>query len=59
MEKMKEDMNYISYKYSFNAMLNRGKYYFTIKRWMDVFPKNQFFIIKSEDFFKFLRNVQK
>ena len=51
MEKMKEDANYISTEYSLNALLNRGKFYFAIKRWMDVFPKNQFFIIKSEDFF--------
>ena len=57
MEKMKEDANYISTKYSFNAMLNRGKYYFAIKRWMDVFPKNQFFIIKSEDFFENTKKV--
>jgi len=57
MEKMKEDMNYISYKYSLNAFLNRGKYYFAIKRWMDIFPKNQFFIIKSEDFFENTKKV--
>ena len=57
MEKMKEDANYISTEYSLNALLNRGKYYFAIKRWMDVFPKNQFFIIKSEDFFENTKKV--
>ena len=57
MKKMEEDMNYISYKYSFNAFLNRGKYYFAIKRWMNIFPKNQFFVIKSEDFFKNTKKI--
>ncbi len=34
-----------------HAYLEGGLYYNQIKIWMDIFPKKQFLIIKSEDFF--------
>ena len=39
--------SYFTYSY-----FERGLYVDKIKRWMEVFPKEQFLIIQSEEFFK-------
>jgi hypothetical protein len=50
--KMLNDSNYYSDIYFRHAYLHRGLYVDKIKRWMEVFPKEQFLIIQSEEFFK-------
>jgi len=55
-EKMQNNEIYYSSKYFQNSYLDRGIYVDKIKRWMDVFPKEQFLIIQSE---KFLENPNK
>ncbi len=40
----------INVKYSY---LEGGLYYEQIKRWLDVFPRNQILILKAEDFFSY------
>ena len=50
-EKMITDKNYYSDTYFRHAYLNRGIYFDKLKRWMDVFPKEQFLIMHSKDFF--------
>ena len=50
--KMLNDSNYYSDIYFRHAYLHRGIYVDKIKRWMEVFPKEQFLIIQSEEFFK-------
>ena len=42
----------VSYKYYLYAYLDRGIYVKRLKQWMEIFPKENFFIIQSEDFFK-------
>jgi len=51
MEKMEKNENYFSYKYHQLSYISAGLYLQHLKRWMVVFPKNQFFIIQSEEFF--------
>ena len=51
MEKMILDENYNSYNFQMFSYLARGVYIDQLKRWMEHFPKEQFLIIKSEDFF--------
>jgi len=62
-KKMQNDENYYSRDYFHHSYLDRGIYVKKIKRWMDVFPKEQFLIIQSEEFLKhkseFYNNVLK
>ena len=51
-EKMLKDENYYSKEYFHHSYLDRGIYVEKLKRWMKVFPKEQFLILKSEEFFK-------
>jgi hypothetical protein len=51
-EKMKKNENYYSWDYDLYAYLEHGKYVDKLKRWMNVFPKDQFLIIQSEEFSK-------
>jgi len=51
-EKMTNDITYYSWNYDLYAYLEHGLYVDKIKRWMEVFPKEQFLIIQSEEFFK-------
>ena len=51
-KKMLKDENYYSKDYFHHSYLERGIYIEKLKRWMEVFPKEQFMIIQSEDFFK-------
>jgi len=50
-EKM-EKTGKVSHEYYLYACLDRGIYVDRLKRWMNVFPKENFLIIKSEDFFE-------
>jgi len=51
-EKMLEDENYFSLKFTVYGYKIKGKYLEFIKNWKNFFPSNQLLIIKSEDFFK-------
>jgi hypothetical protein len=51
-KKMLEDENYYSKEYFHHSYLDKGIYVEKLKRWMKIFPKEQFLILKSEDFFK-------
>ena len=51
-EKMSNDVSYYSWNFDLYAYLEHGIYVDKIKRWMEVFPKEQFFIIQSEEFLK-------
>lgn len=50
-EKMEKDESYYSREYYWYGYLDRGIYVKKIKKWMEIFPKNQFLILKSEDLF--------
>ncbi len=50
-EKMLKNKNYYSKDYFHHSYLEKGIYVTKLKRWMSIFPKNQFLILKSEDFF--------
>jgi len=53
MEKMINDENYYSGEiYNRKAYFLQGLYYNDLKRWMKIFPRKQFLIINSEEFFK-------
>jgi len=56
-EKMISNPNYYSYYTQWYAYLTRGIYVDQLKVWMKFFPKNQFLIIKSEDFFENEDNI--
>ena len=45
-------MSYKSENYFKFSYLHSGYYYSHLKNWLDVFPKKQLLIIKSEDFFE-------
>jgi len=49
-EKMAKNQNYYSWDYDLFSYLDQGIYVEKIKRWMEVFPKEQFLIIQSEEF---------
>ena len=49
-KKMLDDENYYSKDYFHHSYLDRGIYIDKLKRWMEVFPKEQFLIIQSEEF---------
>ncbi len=51
-KKMLKNENYYSKDYFHHSYLERGIYVEKLKRWMEVFPKEQFLIIQSEEFFK-------
>jgi len=56
-KKMLNDENYYSKDYFHHSYLERGIYFGKLKRWMQVFPKEQFLIIQSEEFFKDPNNI--
>ena len=51
-QKMKNDKNFYSDKYFRHAYLERGIYVDRLKKWMNIFPKKQFLIFDSKDFFE-------
>ena len=52
LDKMLADDNYFSFNRQHYAYLSRGVYIDQLKTWMSLFPKDQFLIIKSEDFYE-------
>jgi len=50
-DKMLQDKNYNSYNLQMFSYLVRGVYVDQLKRWFEHFPKEQFLVLKSEDFF--------
>lgn len=53
MEKMKDNDDYDSSEiYYRKAYFLQGLYYNDLSRWMEIFPRKQFLIISSEEFFK-------
>lgn len=51
-EKMLKDERYQSYKYRHFSYLARGIYIDQLQAWMEIFPKEQFLILKSEDLYQ-------
>ena len=51
-DRMLKNEDYYSKDYFHHSYLERGIYVDKLKRWMNVFPKEQFLILNSEDFFK-------
>ena len=50
-EKILKDESYESYAYKHLSYLTRGIYVDQLRVWMDLFPREQFLILKSEDFY--------
>ena len=51
LQKMENDPSYYSWNYDLYGYKEHGIYVDKIKHWMEVFPKEQFLIIQSEEFF--------
>lgn len=51
-EKIAANERYTSYNYQHYTYLSRGIYVDQLRPWMKHFPKEQFLILKSEDFYK-------
>jgi len=56
-EKMERDEKYYSWDYEIFGYLEHGIYVNKLKRWMEVFPKEQFFIIQTEEFLRNTREI--
>ena len=56
-EKMVNDESYYSKDYFHHSYLERSLYVDKLQRWMNVFSKDQFLILKSEEFFKDPNNI--
>jgi Sulfotransferase domain len=50
-EKILKDEHYQSYAYKHHSYLTRGIYVDQLQAWMSFFPREQFLILKSEDFY--------
>jgi len=50
-EKILQDETYYSSAYKHLSYLTRGKYVDQLRAWMDIFPREQFLILKSEEFY--------
>lgn len=51
MKKMERDENFYSINFYRKSYLTRGIYVDQLKRWFEYFPREQFLILKSEDFY--------
>ena len=51
-EKMKQNKNYYGRKYYWYSHVEAGIYIKYLKRWIEMFPKNQLLVVKSEDLFE-------
>lgn len=51
LERILEDESYYSPRHRLFSYLSRGIYIDQLRRWMDLFPREQFLILKSADFF--------
>jgi hypothetical protein len=52
LEKIKADEDYYSFNYHHYSYKTRGMYYQQLRKWMDIFPREQFFISSSEEYYK-------
>jgi len=52
MKRMENDEKYYSVNFYRKSYLTRGIYVNQLKRWFEYFPKEQFLILKSEDFYE-------
>lgn len=59
LDKMIADENYFSFNRHNFSYLARGIYVDQLRNWMKFFPKEQFLIVKSEDFYKQSSEVSK
>ncbi len=50
-QRLAADPHYFSYNHKHYTYLARGMYADQLQRWMNSFPQEQFFILKSEDFY--------
>ncbi len=50
-EKMFADQNHYSYNHQHYTYLSRGIYISQLKKWLKLFPREQFLILKSEEFY--------
>ena len=50
-EQLAQNEQYVSYKHRHFSYLARGIYVDQLKVWMDLFPREQFLILRSEDFY--------
>lgn len=50
-EKLNSDETYYSFNHQHYSYLSRGIYIEQLQNWMELFPKKQFLILKSEDFY--------
>jgi len=51
MKKMERNENFYSVNFYRKSYLTRGIYVDQLKRWFEYFPREQFLILKSEDFY--------
>ncbi len=51
-ERLSNESSYFSYNYNHFSYLERGKYNEQIQNWLEYFPKEQMFILSSDEFFK-------
>lgn len=51
LEKLRSDPNYYSFNHQHYTYLSRGIYVEQLQAWMELFPRNQFLILNSEDFY--------
>lgn len=51
LEKMRADPNYYSFNHQHYTYLSRGIYVDQLQAWMELFPRNQFLILNSEEFY--------
>src|SRR5262249_57162507 len=51
LERMREDERYVSYERHHHSYLARGVYVDQLRTWFDLFPREQFLILRSEDLF--------
>ena len=56
-QKMQDNENYYSWDFDIYAYLQHGIYATYLERWLQEFPKEQFFITSSEEFLKDTKNV--
>lgn len=52
LEKLETDPNYYSYNHQHYTYLSRGLYLEQLQRWMALFPREQFLILSSEEFWE-------
>lgn len=50
-DKLLQNDEYCSFEHRYHSYLARGIYVNQLKRWMEMFPKEQFLILKSEDLY--------